>query len=111
MDSGLIAVDKVGNKIRFYDPRSLAEIKVVESPESTVHELALSCDRQWAFVPLYGDGIYGNNKHPNNKILIIDLRCSAWHGGDARRQIVGGVRSAEQIAMRRSGQKEHRGGV
>jgi DNA-binding beta-propeller fold protein YncE len=73
MDTGLIAVDKVANKIRFYEPQTLAEMKVLDSPEPTVHELALSCDREWAFVPLYGDGIYGSNKNPNNKILVIDL--------------------------------------
>jgi DNA-binding beta-propeller fold protein YncE len=77
MDTGLIAVDKVGNKIRFYDPQTLAEMKVLDSPEPTVHELALSCDRERAFVPLYGDGIYGNNKDPNNKILVIELARQA----------------------------------
>ncbi|MGP0093971.1 MAG: YncE family protein [Xanthobacteraceae bacterium] len=76
-DRGLIAVDKMANKIRFYDPQTLVEIKVVDSPEPTVHELALSPDRQYAFVPLYGDGIYGNNKNPNNKILVIDLARQA----------------------------------
>jgi DNA-binding beta-propeller fold protein YncE len=76
-DRGLIAVDKVANKIRFYDPRTLREIKVIDSPEPTVHELALACDRNRAFVPLYGDGIYGNNKNPNNKILVIDLARQA----------------------------------
>jgi DNA-binding beta-propeller fold protein YncE len=72
-DRGLIAVDKIANKIRFYDPRTLREIRAIDSPEPTVHELALSWDRQHAFVPLYGDGIYGNNRNPNNKILVIDL--------------------------------------
>jgi DNA-binding beta-propeller fold protein YncE len=71
--SGLIAVDKVGNRIRFYDPESLCEIKSLPAPEPAVHELAISHDRRLAFVPLYGDGIYGNNKRPNNKILVIDL--------------------------------------
>jgi len=77
MDTGLIAVDKVANKIRFYDPQTLAEMKVLDSPESTVHELALSCDRNMAFVPLYGDGIYGSNKNPNNKILVVELARQA----------------------------------
>jgi sugar lactone lactonase YvrE len=76
-DTGLIAVDKVANKIRFYDPWTLAEASVIDSPEPTVHELALSYDRQWAFVPLYGDGIYGSNKNPNNKILVIELERQA----------------------------------
>jgi hypothetical protein len=67
-DVGLIAVDKVANKIRFYDPESLREQKQLDGPEPCVHELALSCDRRLAFVPLYGDGIYGSNKRPNNKV-------------------------------------------
>jgi YVTN family beta-propeller protein len=72
-DKGLIAIDKVGNKVRFYDPRTLREIKAIESPEKTIHELTFSADRKFAFAPLYGDGIYGSNKEPNNKFLIIDL--------------------------------------
>ncbi len=71
--SGLIAVDKVGNRIRFYDPQTVREIGVLEAPEPAVHELAISPDHRLAFVPLYGDGIYGANKRPNNKILVIDL--------------------------------------
>lgn len=70
---GVVAVDKVGNKIRFYDPASLAEIKVIDGPEPCVHELAISHDHKRAYVPLYGEGIYGNNKKPNNKVLVLDL--------------------------------------
>jgi DNA-binding beta-propeller fold protein YncE len=74
---GFIAVDKVGNRIRFYDPESLREIKSFAAPEPAAHELAISHDRRLAFVPLYGDGVYGNNKRPNNKILVIDLEGQA----------------------------------
>jgi len=72
-ESGLIAIDKVANKVRFYDPRTLQEIKAIDAPQPTVHELTFSNDRRYAFAPLYGDGIYGSNKNPNNKILVIDL--------------------------------------
>lgn len=75
--SGVIAVDKVGNHIRFYDPESLREMKSFPAPEPAAHELAISHDRRLAFVPLYGDGVYGNNKRPNNKILVIDLEAQA----------------------------------
>jgi YVTN family beta-propeller protein len=75
--TGFIAVDKVGNHIRFYDPESLREIKSFAAHEPAAHELAISHDRQLAFVPLYGDGIYGSNKKPNNKILVIDLEAQA----------------------------------
>ena len=74
---GLIAVDKVGNHIRFYDPESLREIGSFAAPEPAAHELAISHDRGHAFVPLYGDGIYGSNRRPNNKILVIDLKAQA----------------------------------
>ena len=72
-NAGLIAVDKVGNRIRFYDPQSLREISSFAGPEPCVHELAIAPDHKMAFVPLYGDGIYGANKIPNNKVLAIDL--------------------------------------
>jgi DNA-binding beta-propeller fold protein YncE len=70
---GLIAVDKVGNKIRFYDPGTLRQLTEIAAPEPCVHELAISPDRASAFVPLYGDGIYGSNKNPNNKVMVVDL--------------------------------------
>ena len=38
-ESALIAVDKVANKLRFYD-LALRETKVLDSPEPCVHELA-----------------------------------------------------------------------
>ncbi len=72
-NQGLITIDKVGNAIRFYDPRTLKQVKQIDAPEPCVHELAMALDRRTAFVPLYGDGIYGSNKHPNNKIMVIDL--------------------------------------
>jgi YVTN family beta-propeller protein len=71
---GVIAIDKVGNKIRFYDPVSFEETKVLDGPEPCVHELAVAPDRQTAFVPLYGDGIYGSNRNPNHKVLAVDLK-------------------------------------
>jgi len=73
--SGLIAVDKVANAIRFYDPVSLEEAKSFRAPEPAAHELAIAHDRAHAFVPLYGDGIYGANRKPNNKVLVIDLKA------------------------------------
>ena len=71
-DVTMIAVDKVGNKIRFYDA-DIREMKAIDGPEPCVHELAMAPDRRTAYVPLYGDGIYSNNKNPNNKVLVIDL--------------------------------------
>lgn len=72
--SRVIAVDKVGNKIRFYATAPLRETAVIDSPGKTVHELALSRDKTIAYIPLFGDGIYGNNKEPNNQILVVELK-------------------------------------
>jgi DNA-binding beta-propeller fold protein YncE len=71
-DETMIAVDKVGNKIRFYDA-DIKEMKVIDGPEPCVHELAMAPNGKHAFIPLYGDGIYSNNPKPNNKVLVIDL--------------------------------------
>jgi DNA-binding beta-propeller fold protein YncE len=70
---GVVAVDKVANKIRFLDPGSLVEIASIDGPSPCVHELAVSPDHDWAAVPLYGDGIYGGNKTPGQAILVLDL--------------------------------------
>ncbi len=71
--NGLIAIDKVGNKIRFYDPETIELMVALDGPEPCVHELAVSPDHALAYVPLYGAGVYGNNQHPNNKIVVVDL--------------------------------------
>jgi DNA-binding beta-propeller fold protein YncE len=86
---GVIAIDKVGNKIRFLDPVSLTEVTTLEPPEKGVHELAISYDHKTAYVPLYGDGIYGANKTPNNKVLIVDL---------VQHQIAGVIELGQYIA-------------
>ncbi len=65
-DETMIAVDKVGNKVRFYDA-DIKEMKVLDGPEPCVHELAMAPDRRTAYIPLYGDGIYGNNKNPQQQ--------------------------------------------
>jgi DNA-binding beta-propeller fold protein YncE len=75
-DRKIIAVDKVANKLRFYDP-DWSERSVLDGPEPCVHELALSPDRRFAYVPLYGDGIYGANRRPNHKLLVVDTAREA----------------------------------
>ncbi len=38
------------------------------------HEVAISPDGSTAFVTLYGNGVYGKNPEPNNKLAVINLR-------------------------------------
>ena len=77
-----------------------------------------------AFVPLYGDGIYGSNKKPNNKILVIDLKAQALADviplGESRPRTAwwpprtascGWWRHPQQADRRRSGPARDRGGL
>ena len=69
---GLIMIDKRGGLVRFFDPATLKESATLQL-ESAPHELAISPDHKTAYVPLYGDGVYGNNPNPGHKIVVIDL--------------------------------------
>jgi DNA-binding beta-propeller fold protein YncE len=70
--AGLIMIDKRGGLVRFFDPTTLKEVSTLQL-EAPPHELAISPDHKTAYVPLYGDGVYGNNPHPGHKIVAIDL--------------------------------------
>ena len=70
--AGLIMIDKRGGFVRFFDPKTLGEIGSLQL-EAPPHELAISPDHKTAYVPLYGDGVYGNNPNPGHKIVAIDL--------------------------------------
>jgi DNA-binding beta-propeller fold protein YncE len=70
--AGLIMIDKRGGYVRFFDPATLKEVSNLQL-EAPPHELAISADHKTAYVPLYGDGVYGNNPNPGHKIVAIDL--------------------------------------
>jgi YVTN family beta-propeller protein len=71
---GLIVIDKIGRMVRFFDPTTFQEI-----PGSALdvgvapHDLAISPDHKFAYIPVYGDGVYGRNPHPGHTIAIINL--------------------------------------
>jgi DNA-binding beta-propeller fold protein YncE len=75
---GLILIDKQGKLVRFFDP-SFKELSSL-SIEGTPHELAISPDRKVAYVPDYGDGVYGRNPNPGHTIAIIDLATARVTG-------------------------------
>jgi DNA-binding beta-propeller fold protein YncE len=70
--SGIVMIDKRGNLIRFFDPATLKETGTVDIG-GPPHELAISPDRKVAYVPIYGDGVYGANPHPGHVIAVVDL--------------------------------------
>jgi len=69
---GLIMIDKLGGYVRFFAPATLQEISNL-TIDGTPHELAISPDHKTAYVPNYGDGVYGRNPNPGHTIAVIDL--------------------------------------
>jgi DNA-binding beta-propeller fold protein YncE len=65
-------IDKRGNLVRFFDPATLKETGTVDIG-GPPHELAISPDHKVAYIPIYGDGVYGANPHPGHIIAIVDL--------------------------------------
>jgi len=70
---GLIMIDKLGGFVRFFDPASFQELSSFAIPDGPPHELAISPDHKTAYIPIYGDGVYGRNPHPGHVIAIVDL--------------------------------------
>jgi DNA-binding beta-propeller fold protein YncE len=85
---GLILLDKLGARVRFFTPDTYKEISNIDVGVKP-HEIAISPDRTTAYVSVYGDGIYGNNPHPGHTIAIIDL---------ASRQMTGTIDISPYIA-------------
>ena len=69
---GLFLVDKLGGHVRFFDPASLAELSSLELPKNP-HDFALSADHRFAYVPIYGPGIYNRNPEPGHELYVIDV--------------------------------------
>lgn len=71
---GCIAVDKFGCEVLFLNPAKGAVESKLSGFSKTVHELLLLPERSLAYVPVFGDGIHGNNPNPGHQIAVIDIR-------------------------------------
>jgi YVTN family beta-propeller protein len=69
---GLLLIDKLGGHARFFDPASLAERSSLELPKNP-HDFALSADHRFAYVPIYGPGVYNRNPEPGHELYVLDL--------------------------------------
>jgi YVTN family beta-propeller protein len=74
---GLIAVDKMGGKVLFLDPRSYETTLVLDDFERVPHELLAVPRTSTAYVPIYGDGIHGRNPNPGHLLSVVDLERRA----------------------------------
>jgi DNA-binding beta-propeller fold protein YncE len=78
---GMIAVDKIGTKILFLNPRTYETETVIDGFQRTVHELLVIPETGLAYVPIFGDGIHGRNPNPGHVLCIIDC-LNRKHIGD-----------------------------
>jgi len=76
---GLFLVDKLGTHVRFFDPVTFKEISSIELPKAP-HDFVFSADHKIAYVPIYGDGVYGKNPNPGHEIAIVDLEARKLAG-------------------------------
>jgi len=78
----LLVANKGDHTLGIIDPWSGLQIAVVPEDGVTGHEVAVSSDGHYAFVPIYGDAGVGRPGSDGRQLRVIDL---------ARRQIVGTV--------------------
>jgi YVTN family beta-propeller protein len=69
---GVLLIDKLGGHARFFDPDSLTERSSLELPKNP-HDFALSADHRFAYVPIYGPGVYNRNPEPGHELYVLDL--------------------------------------
>ena len=69
---GLLLIDKLGGHVRFFDAASLAERSNLELPKNP-HDFALSADHRFAYVRIYGPGVYNRNPEPGHELYVLDF--------------------------------------
>ncbi len=72
-------VDKFGAKIRFFDPSTFKEQASFDVPKNP-HDFVLTADHKTAYIPIYGDGVYGKNPNPGHEIAIVDMQSKKLAG-------------------------------
>jgi YVTN family beta-propeller protein len=70
---GIVAVDKQGGRVLFLHPETLEVEKVLTGFPRNPHELLIIPEHDKAYVPIFGDGIHGDNPHPQHQVAVISL--------------------------------------
>lgn len=68
----IIITAKNDKLVEFYDGTSHKQLAALDMPAS-VHELALSADGRKAYGSVFGGGVFGKNKDPDHRVVVIDL--------------------------------------
>lgn len=69
----IIAVDKQGQQVLFLNPEDLSIRAAITGLPARPHELLVLESQRKAYVPIYGDGVHGDNPNPNHQVAVIDL--------------------------------------
>ena len=76
----IIAIDKQGGNVVFVDPVDYRALNTITQLPPAPHELILLQEYDKAYVPIYGDGIHGDNPHPQHKVAVFSLSQQALTG-------------------------------
>jgi DNA-binding beta-propeller fold protein YncE len=75
----IILTAKNDQRVEFYDGASHTKLGALDMP-APVHELALSPDGAKAYGSVFGGGVFGKNKDPDHRVVVIDLAARAIDG-------------------------------
>jgi DNA-binding beta-propeller fold protein YncE len=75
----IILTAKNDKRVEFYDGATHTRIGTLDMP-APVHELALSPDGSKAYGSVFGGGVFGKNKDPDHRVVVIDLAARAIDG-------------------------------
>jgi len=73
----IILTAKNDMRVEFYDAATHARLAALDMP-APVHELALTPER--AYGTVYGGGIFGKNKDPDHRVVVVDLAAREVDG-------------------------------
>jgi DNA-binding beta-propeller fold protein YncE len=73
----IILTAKNDERVEFYDAATHERLAALEMP-APVHELALTPER--AYGTVYGGGIFGKNKDPDHRVVVVDLAAREIDG-------------------------------
>jgi DNA-binding beta-propeller fold protein YncE len=73
----IILTAKNDKRVEFYDGATHRKIAALDMP-APVHELALTPER--AYGTVYGGGVFGKNKDPDHRVVVIDLAAREIDG-------------------------------
>ncbi len=77
--NNIILTAKNDRRVEFYDGATHQKLCALDMP-APVHELALSPDGARAYGSVFGGGVFGRNKDPDHRVVVIDLAARAIDG-------------------------------